>query len=214
MKLPYLILPALIVASPLAFAGHEMVDTKESKQTVVEEPLFKDHEFQTGSFAVYSVGNGPTHAGPFRDHSWGEGGEINYFFTRYIGIGAEYDETYTVESPDTNRGRTDNHTVDRYHVGGNLFFRYPIESLHLAPYVFVGGGAELGDRRWASAHAGAGFEYRFLQHLIQCKLIAERVGFFMDARWTYLGDRYFPDDNASRGDLNNFSARAGFRFTY
>jgi len=37
-------------SSPLALAGHEMVDGKDSTATkeVVEEPLFKDHELQFG----------------------------------------------------------------------------------------------------------------------------------------------------------------------
>lgn len=216
MKTSQLILTAALVASsPLAFAGHEIVDTsKDSKATkeVIEEPLFKDHELQFGDFAIYSVGKGPTHAGVFREHAWGEGSEINYFFTRNIGIGAEYASIYGHESPDTNRGRIDNHTVTRDHVGGNLFFRFPIESAHLAPYLYVGGGADFGDRKWAEVHAGAGFEYRFFQHFLP--VVASRVGIFVDGRWTYLGDRYFPDDNSSRGDLNYFSTRAGFRFTY
>ena len=114
--------------------------------------LFKDRELQLGDFAVYQVGNGPGHAGPFRNHAWGDGTEINFFFTRYIGIGAEYFSTYGVESPDTDRGRLRDHTVNRDHVGGNLFFRWPIESAHLAPYVYVGGGAEFGDRKWGSAY--------------------------------------------------------------
>lgn len=209
-----IIVAALAASSPLAFAGHEIVDSKDSKVTkeVVEEPLFKDRELQTASFAIYSVGNGPTHAGVFREHVWGDGSEINYFFTRYIGIGAEYASVYGHESPDTNNGRITDHTVERDHVGGNLFFRFPIESAHLAPYVYVGGGADLGDRRWAEAHAGAGFEYRFFQHFLP--IVRSRVGIFVDGRWTYLGSRYFPDDNSSRGDLNYFSARAGFRFIY
>jgi len=213
MKTHHLIAFALLATTPLAFAGHEVVESKDIKQTVVEEPLFKDHELQFGDYAVYNVGNGPTHAGVFRNHSWGYGSEINYFFTRYIGIGAEYMTTYGQESPDTDGGRLHNHQVERQHLGGNIFFRFPIESMHLAPYVFVGGGAEFGDRQWASAHAGLGFEYRIIQHFLP-SIVASRVGFFMDARWTYLGDRYFPDDNSSRGDLNYFSARSGFRFTF
>lgn len=214
MKTPQLLILATAAMSPLAFAGHEMVDykTTTTDKETVEEPLFKDHEFQMADFAIYNVGKGPTHAGVFREHSWGEGDEINYFFTRNIGIGAEYYDSYGHESPDTNRGRITNHTVDRDHVGGNLFFRWPIESCHFAPYVYVGGGCDFGDRKWGEAHAGAGFEYRFFQHLL--RITAPRVGIFMDARWTYLGSRYFPDDNSSRGDLNYFSARAGVRFTY
>lgn len=200
------------VLTSLSFAGHDVAETKDVRQTLTEEPLFKDHEFQTATFAIYSVGNGPTHVGLFREHSWGDGSEVNYFFMRHIGIGAEYVGSYAHESPDTDNGRFSKHTVNLNHVAGNLFFRWPIESCHLAPYIYLGGGADFGDRRWAEAHAGAGLEYRFFQHFLP--IVAERVGIFVDSRWTYLGDRYFPDDNQTRGDLNYFSARAGFRFTY
>src|ERR1700679_840588 len=92
----------LLLSTGGVFAGQEVADTKETKQVVTEEPLFKDHEFQTGTFAIYNVGNGPPHAGVFREHSWGEGSELNYFFCKYVGIGAEYSGFYGHESPDTN----------------------------------------------------------------------------------------------------------------
>lgn len=208
----FVVLTALAVA-PAAFGGQEISESKDVKQTVVEEPLFKDQEFQLGDYALYEVGNGPTHVGPFREHAWGEGGEANYFFLRYLGIGVEYSGVYSVESPDTDRGRFTNHTVNIDHVGGNLFFRWPIESWHLAPYAFLGGGSDFGDRKWGSAWGGLGFEYRIIQHWLP-RIVASRIGFFADVRWAYLGDRYFPDDNESRGNLNYFTTRAGFRFTY
>ncbi len=229
MKITYLILATLLSGTSFALAGHEVIDTKSMKETqpVTAEPLFKDHELQFSDYAVYSVGNGPTHAGIFRDHSWGSGSEVNYFFTRYLGLGAEYSSSYGQESPDTDRGDFHHHRGDRdrrefhhdhdrvdiQHAGGNLFFRWPIESLHLAPYAYLGGGADFGDRQWASAHGGVGFEYRIIQHFLP-SFVAERVGFFADARWSYLGDRSFPDDHQSRGDLNFFTVRSGFRFTY
>ncbi len=210
--IPLLTALTLLATTSVTFAGQEISSSKEMKQTVLEEPLFKDRELQTGTFAVYQVGNGPSHAGPFRDHAWGSGSEVNFFFTKYIGIGAEYFGTYGTESPDTNRGEFTDHRVSLNHVGGNLFFRLPLEEIHLAPYVYVGGGADFGDRSWGSAHAGAGFEYRIKQHFLP--IVAERMGFFVDGRWTYLGDRYFGDTDTSRGDLNYFTVRAGFRFSY
>jgi hypothetical protein len=217
MKKNHLILILALAGAPMAFAGQEISDdgkdTKEMKQTVTEEPLFKDTEFQLGDYATYGVGNGPTHVGLFRNHAWGEGGEANFYFLRYFGIGAEYSESYAQKSPDTNGGRFHDHIVDTYHFGGNLFFRWPIESWHLAPYAYLGGGADLEDRKWASGWGGVGFEYRILQHWLP-KLVPERISFFTDGRFTYLGDRYFPDDGATRGNLNYFTVRAGFRFTY
>ena len=58
------------------------------------------------------------------------------------------------------------------------------------------------------------YPYYRLQEDNFLPIVAERMSFFMDGRFTYLGDRYFPDDNQTRGDLNYFTARAGFRFTY
>jgi hypothetical protein len=181
MKTP-LSLTFLFIAAA-AQAGQE-TSYKDMKQTVMPEPLFKEREFQMGTFAVYEVGNGPAHVGLFRNHAWGSGSEINYFFTRNIGVGAEYFGTYALESPDTDRGRLRDHSVNLHHVGGNLFFRWPLEDLHLAPYLYLGGGADLGDRRWAEAHAGVGVEYRIMQHWLP-SIFAERVGFFVDGRWTY-----------------------------
>jgi hypothetical protein len=212
MKFFHLLILANLACTSLSFGGREVIDTKDVKGSVADELLFKDQELQLGTFAVYSVGNGPTHAGVFREHSWGDGNEVNYFFMRHIGLGAEYVDSYAHESPDTDNGRFSRHTVNLHHVGGNLFFRWPIESCHLAPYIYVGGGAVFGDRQWGEAHAGGGFEYRFIQHFLP--ILGERVGIFVDGRWTYLGDRYFPDDDRSRGDLNFFSARAGLRFSY
>jgi hypothetical protein len=58
-----------------------------------------------------------------------------------------------------------------------------------------------------------GVEYRIIQHWLP-RIVASRISIFTDARWSFLGDRHFPDDGATRGDLNYMTVRAGFRFTY
>jgi hypothetical protein len=212
-KTSAILLTALCITVP-AFAGDEVATTsKDYTKDLTTEPVFKDHEFQSDTFAVYGVGNGPTHVGLFRDHSWGEGSGFTYYFNRYIGIGVEYSTDYAKESPDTNLGRFSNHQISNTDVAGNLYFRYPIESLRLAPYAYVGGGADFADRKYASVDVGAGLEYRITPPNLGW-LTPSRLALFVDGRWNYLGDRYFPDDNSTRGDLNFFSIRAGLRIVY
>jgi hypothetical protein len=210
-KISAILLTSVCLTMPV-FAGDPVV-SKDYSKDLTTEPVFKDHEFQSDTFAVYSVGNGLTHVGLFRDHAWGDGSGFTYYFNRYIGVGVEYSSNYTKESPDTNFGRDNGHHVTNYDTAANLYFRYPIESLRLAPYVYVGGGADFGDRQWASFDVGAGLEYRITPPRLGW-LTPSRLALFMDGRWNYLGDRSFPEANSSRGDLNYFSVRAGLRIVY
>jgi hypothetical protein len=215
-KTSALLLAAISLTVPV-FAGEEVASTDTTKDYTKElttpQPWFKDREFQSDTFAVYGVGNGPTHIGLFHDHSWGTGSGFTYYFNRYIGLGVEYSSDYTTKSPDANSGRESTHGVDTYNTAANLYFRYPIESLRLAPYAYVGGGADFADRKYASFDVGAGLEYR-IKPLRLWLLHPARLALFLDARWNYLGDRYFPDDNSFRGDLNFFSIRAGLRTVF
>jgi hypothetical protein len=78
-------------------------------------------------------------------------------------------------------------------VGANLFARYPIDDLRLAPYVFVGPGGHFNGEGHASGHAGGGIEWRFLEHL----------GWFADARYTF-----------TTGPLDFGLYRTGLRFAF
>ena len=61
------------------------------------------------------------------EDGWGGGIGLNYFLTRYVGIGADsYIEEWKVP----------------YRVNGSLLIRLPIDPVGLAPYVFGGGGRE------------------------------------------------------------------------
>ncbi len=84
----------------------------------------------------------------------------NYFFTRYLGLGGD---AYTENSQHS--------FVDN--ASGNLIFRFPIESLHLAPYVYGGGGYQFDPSGSGFGQAGAGLEFRFTRNL----------GVFTDARY-------------------------------
>jgi hypothetical protein len=70
------------------------------------------------------------------DGRLGAGVGLNHFFTRYFGIGGD---AYTEN--------TGHRFVDN--ASGKFIGRFPIESIHLAPYVY-GGGRRCGNTEWGS----------------------------------------------------------------
>ncbi len=62
-------------------------------------------------------------------------------------------------------------------LGGNLFLRYPICSLNLAPYIVVGGGAAWDGTCIGYGNVGGGVEYR----------VTKNIGLFVDGRYFYGG---------------------------
>lgn len=143
--------------------------------------LFNAHETSVDLFGLYEA---PMHhfiGGPFRHGNWGGGIGGNYFFTRYLGIGAEV-------------GFLDQQPRFVNNVGGNLFARLPIDKVHLAPYVFGGGGGMFNNinipypvSTWY-ADAGCGLEFRFNPHL----------GIFGDVRYIWRSSHNAGDQAAAR----------------
>jgi len=200
MKKQILITLVSSVALAASAAAGTMVTTgKGSKEIAPPTPCFGDHEWQLDVFGQYSVSEGPDQAGPFRDHGWGGGVGLNYFFHRNIGIGIDAAWLYAKEAPAVSDVDARGHHTTIHNFSGSLIFRMPIDDKCIAPYVYVGGGAAVDGEAWATAHAGAGVEFRF---------VPQRFGIFVDGRWTYYGDRFGHDD------LNNTSARLGFRFVF
>jgi hypothetical protein len=184
---------SLAVAS---YAGTE-ISTGKDKKTVIPTTCFNDHELQLDVFGAYAVGEGPNHAGPIRDHGWGGGIGVNYFFSRYIGIGVE---GYWLDAKENSSTSADSNGSKAFHsVNGSLIFRLPNDATCLAPYGFLGGGATMDGDKWAVAFAGVGLEYR---------VIPNKLGIFVDGRWNYYGDRYGHDTE------NNFLTRAGVRWVF
>jgi len=89
----------------------------------------------------------------------GAGAGINYFVTRYIGVGAE------AYSENTTGVFIDN-------ASANLTLRLPLGQSGFAPYAFGGGGHQFDMAKLWFGQAGAGMEFRFTRH----------VGLFLDAR--------------------------------
>lgn len=176
-----------------AFAGQPVTTVEKNyKQPMTVESCFADQELQIDVFGQYTVGEGPSHAGPVRDHGWGGGIGINYFFTRNIGIGVDAAWLYAKETSSLGGDHTTIHNFS-----GSLIARFPSDESCIAPYIYVGGGAAVDGEQWASAHAGVGLEWR---------VEPQKFGIFLDTRWTYYGDRF------GHEDLNNFSGRLGFRW--
>jgi hypothetical protein len=179
MKKLTVTLLTVAVTATCAFAG----TSGKSFKTIVapEECKFRDQEFQ---FDAFGAGIFAKNARP----GWGGGVGINYFFTKYIGIGIEQDIIGRAKDNDSNAGE--------WATSGNLFLRYPICSINLAPYILAGGGAAYGDRH--SGHGfgnvGGGLEYR----------VTNNVGIFSDARYVY----------SSEDPKNACQVRSGLRFAF
>jgi|ERR1043166_531521 hypothetical protein len=117
---------------------------------------FPPHELSLDLFGTYADRDKFGNSG---DHGGGGVG-LNYFFTRYLGIGADsYVEEW--KAP--------------YRVNGSLILRYPLQTqtaAGLAPYIFGGGGREMKYLIQWTYHGGGGLEFRFNRY----------TGLFGDAR--------------------------------
>ncbi len=191
----------------IAAAGQAGTVTTSAKDTKATEPAppatcFKDQELQLDAFGAYVDGNALDHAGPWQDHGFGGGIGLNYFFSRYIGVGIEGTAIYGRENrqhDDRGNQLAEPKHTPIYSANGSVIFRLPIDRLCLAPYAYLGGGVSLDGDEWATGFAGIGVEYR---------IVPQKVGLFVDGRWTYYGDRY------GNGDQNNFLAKVGVRLIF
>lgn len=82
----------------------------------------------------------------FRGDAVGAGVGVNYFFSRYLGVGAD---TYLDDFDYPN------------HLDASFMARYPLQQLSFAPYAVVGFGRQFHDVSQWTGHIGAGGEYRF-----------------------------------------------------
>lgn len=119
-----------------------------------------------------------------RNGFWGGGAGLNYFFTRELGIGSDFNIS---SKPD------DLNLVD-YWVG-NLYARLPLGNSGFAPYIYGGGGRAMSPIYQWTYGGGVGLEYRF----------NPSTGIFSDARflWGDKGTIY-----------NNLVIRLGLRLVF
>ena len=148
------------------------------------EELFRANETSIDAFGSISVGQrtidnlSGNRVGD--DGELGAGVGLNHFYTRYLGVGAD------AYSEDTDGGFIDNSSL-------NLILRLPIDELHLAPYVYGGGGYQFEPGDVAFGQAGAGLELR----------LDRDFGIFADARYVM-----------TDGTENFGVGRAGVRLTF
>ncbi len=114
-----------------------------------EGDRFLPGEFSLDTFGSYKRGS--KNVGDVFDEPehgvWGGGVGANYFFTRYVGVGADV-------TMHADGGKFIDST------SGNLILRLPIERMSLAPYVFGGIGGNFDPTEEWLAQAGVGLEFR------------------------------------------------------
>jgi len=202
MKPTLALLAAVATLAVPAFAGDPVTNTQAPAANFSP---YRAGEFQIDAFGVY----GFTKSGNERllgDDAFGGGLGFNYFFTRWLGIGAE---GTLFDTEGDVLGTT----------AVNLILRAPVGDSGLAFYAFGGAGItfnaedldsdDFDDARDRAeddkdakdtddvlflGHAGAGVEYRF----------SPNVGLFTDARYTWL-----ETDNSDFGLI-----RAGVRIAF
>src|SRR5438105_4359822 len=142
-----------------AFAGTEY-SGKEMKQVAAPLPCpewYADREFNVSLWGTYAfTGNEWANDRYLEaDHAWGGGGDIKYFFWRYIGVGIE---GFAVDARRRvlNFGEFENSDQEFFFatsshesravgaVLGTLTLRYPFHCSRFSPYIFGGGGAIFG----------------------------------------------------------------------
>ena len=104
----------------------------------------------------------------------------NYFFHRFLGIGAD---AYT---ENTQHSFVDN-------TSGNFIFRIPIDKIHLAPYGYAGAGYQFDPQGLWFGQLGAGLEVRF----------TKTIGLFADGRYVFT-------DGTQNFGLGRLGLRFGF----
>lgn len=196
MKTLSLAAVAALASLTYATAGETTYRAESKSMKTVEpmQPCFADREWQIDLFGAYAFSSS-SQDNLFGDHAWGGGLGINYFFTRNLGVGIE--GTLFDRQPGDVLGQA----------ALNIFLRFPIDHLCVAPYLYTGGGAVFNaedvdaadlkgdsDDGLLEAHVGAGIEYR----------IKPNFGVFTDGRYTVVDKR----------DNNFATIRAGFRFAF
>jgi hypothetical protein len=153
-------------AAPLASTNSLSESFSKAPDTRLDDQLFKANEVSVDVFGTLLTGQDAlSHLSAERyrhDTTGGLGMGINYFFLRYVGVGADaYSEGIG--------GRF----IDKS--SGNLILRLPSERYHLAPYLYGGAGYQFDPNERALGQVGTGLEYRPIKH----------VGVFVDGRYVF-----------------------------
>ena len=161
-------------SDPDAWWGEHWVYT-----TATTTSLYNGNELSLDMFGSYLAGQRGIENmfdTNIRHGTWGGGVGLNYFFCRFLGIGAD------INIPDDGGNFVNN-------INGSLIARLPIANTGLAPYLFGGGGRQT-DPVWQwTGYLGVGMEYRF----------NPVTGIFTDARYTWVDKT--PDELVFRAGI-------------
>jgi hypothetical protein len=172
------LLAILFLIATLSFAVADVGETR--KQTRVHEKEtttrsaarpytfdkdmpFRENEFAFDVFGSYTVADDPG----LYDDAFGGGLGLNYFFSRYFGVGGE---GYWWD------GDSNDDVVSSF--SASAILRYPIDRCRIAPSILGGVGYNFSTEDQATIHLGGGVEYRFTQ----------RFGSFFDGRFVWTDD--------------------------
>lgn len=156
-----IVLVTLGLLTPPSSAGTQTFKEFKEINIVDETPqYFRDTEIQADLF--FNQTFGPSTSGQTLNTGPGGGASLNVIFARYFGIGVK-NIWFSNENQAT------------YLLNGQLIARYPIESLHLAPYINVGGGAGFDSDTFGFGSLGGGIEYR----------VTPNVGTYVDTNWLF-----------------------------
>ena len=150
-------------------------------------PLYSSQEVSLDMFASYINPEGRFNDlfdTNIRQGFWGGGAGVNYFFTRELGIGADFNIS---SKPD------DLNLVDQ--VTGDVLFRLPLGNSGIAPYAIGSGGRGMSPHYEWVYGGGVGLEVR----------LNPTTGIFSDAR-------FFWNDKATADD--RLVIRAGVRLAF
>jgi hypothetical protein len=174
------------MTASLSFAGQSI----SSKKVVVapDDCRFHANEWQIDSSTVGIVG---VYGGQGKQGLGGNLG-VNYFFSKYVGIGI--DDSVGGGRNSNETGFTGMQAFDS--LQADLLLRYPICVWNIAPYAMIGGGATWVSASQGDGNVGGGVEWRFMKNL----------GFFADCRWLY-------GNNGSKA-LSQALPRVGFRLSF
>jgi hypothetical protein len=119
-----------------------------------DSQLYHPLEFSVDGFAAASLSEHYFHDGNLtrKDFHFAAGAGANFFFTQYVGVGAD---AYTLT------GHTSTF-VDT--TTGNLILRIPIGNTGLAPYIFGGAGYQFNGVDQIVGGGGVGLEMRIVPH--------------------------------------------------
>ncbi len=180
MKTTSLVVAALVGAASTLVAG-PMSSGKDGKVTIQQPPVESGCDAFNGGWAFSAYGLFLTPDAEVEDDTFGGGLAAEYFFNQYFGVSA------LAQWADPGDSLVHNYAAD-------LVVRYPITSLCIAPYAFVGGGVHTNSATEMIGRAGAGLDVRLF----------DNNGLFADYTYTMPG-----------GDIEDYQLiRLGVKFAF